>query len=46
MFTEPLGRWAVGHRGVKGKPRGTWVGAGWGSGDDEQGQVAAGVEGW
>ena len=33
-------------RGVKGKQRRTWAGAGWVSGDDEQGQVAAGVEGW
>ena len=33
-------------RGVKGKQRRTWEGAGWGSGDDEQGQVAARVEVW
>ena len=33
-------------KGVKEKRRGTWVGAGWGSGDDESGQVAVGVGNW
>lgn len=40
--------WAGGWmpRGVKEKQRGTWVGAGWGSGDDESGQVAVRVGSW